>query len=159
VNEVGYGAAAGARRGGGLTVDIREFLTARLAEDEAVAREASEKLTRRPHKGRGATWRVFLEGGGDGWAIESTDGEHSFIVGFPESLSTHIARHDPARVLRDVEADRHLVALALSRQADRDFEYGNDPRPADRIPELRILASRWSDHLDFDPTWSPDAMG
>lgn len=112
-------------------MDIREFLTAQLAEDQKIAEEASALDTDWPFGVEVESWAEF------------------------EAVNAFRQRLGPARVLRDVEADRHLVALALSRQADRDFEYGNDPRPVDRIPELRILASRWSEHPDYQEAWRP----
>lgn len=128
-------------------MDIREFLEARLRDDEAVARAAADF---------GADWRFSED------IYPSDDSRHpgaiiagSYGCGIPDQYGNHVVRHDPARTLRDVEADRRLIALALSRQADRDLEYGRDePCPADRITELRILASRWSEHPDFDPSWS-----
>ena len=124
-------------------MDIREFLEARLSEDEAVAQTAG-----------GGAWQHML-----GAVVQHVLCviERVALVQAPHlAAGGHIARHDPARVLRDVESTRALVELALRRQADRDLEYGrDDPWPVDRITELRLIAARWSDHPDYDEAWRP----
>lgn len=65
-------------------LSITEFLLARIAEDEQVARAAQSP--------RGAT--IF------------TDPRR----GGKQSMLDHIARHDPARVLAECQAKRRIVA-------------------------------------------------
>lgn len=132
-------------------VTITEFLLARIAEDEAVARAASE--------GRVWTWsesgEVLLsdhEGEYGRECIIDTEGAN------PPSADTagaHIARHDPARVLARCKADRQLLELhgdngtipgryELRCFAD-DHEY-----PCDT---LKIMALPYADHPDYHPGW------
>ena len=76
-----------------------------------------------------------------------------------DQLAAHIARHDPARVLREVEAGRRI----LERHRDC-VQYGGgicehagavDPP----CPDLRDLLCRWADHPDYLPGWAPAAAG
>lgn len=78
--------------------DLVSRFTATLDELERVARF-----------GGPAPWRRYIEGADDGWAIESTDAEVSFIVG-DEDVATHIERWDPQAVLRLVAAAREVIA-------------------------------------------------
>ena len=64
----------------------------------------------------------------------------------------------PARVLRDVEADRKLLA-AYAEVAYMDCD---DPEPeyaygrAKGLGEaVRLRVARFSDHPDYDPAWTP----
>lgn len=128
---------------------IEEFIEARLAEDEAIARAAS---------GQSAEWRVyegcvrgapFYEGdpaggypAGGETTIVAYDGTPPFEV--EAQQSRHIARHDPARVLRQVAA--HRVALSWYLDDD-DVVMG---------PTIRAIAAIWSDHPDYRPEWAPE---
>lgn len=86
--------------------DIREFIEARLAEDEAVARKAAGLV------GVGAEARYYT-----GWSYDreqfrvTTDGT-SWINAKDtgDACGEHMARHDPARVLREIAAKRRIVA-------------------------------------------------
>jgi hypothetical protein len=75
-------------------VTLAEFYAARLDEDEAVAAMADG----RP------------EFDGTGIVIQRNQGGNRSVV-MPSHVATHIARHDPARVLREVEAGRKLLRL------------------------------------------------
>lgn len=117
---------------------IVEFLEARLAEDELTANAA-------------------IDGAGD-WHVlyayrDVKDGDGRYVVLADRQYPTvgqaaHIARHSPARILRQCEAARLVIAEflrldALGEVADRSA-----------IEEvLRQLASVHSDHADFDPIW------
>ncbi len=63
----------------------------------------------------------------------------------------------PARVLREVEALRAIVALVLDYENEIDQEWGTGDSPAEsrteEIPALRALAAIWRDHPDYDPSW------
>jgi hypothetical protein len=101
-------------------MDLTGFLTARLNEVEAAARATVEPRT----------WH----------------GEHLALHGrLLAADEAHIKRHDPARVLREVEAHRKILA----EYADMPFR--------DEAIGLRFavgaLAAIWSDHPDFDPAW------
>lgn len=104
----------------------------------------------------------------------------------PQSMADarFIARHDPARVLREVEAKRRLLALHLhlryTEPLDADSDFEEDHRPAFAEPPLyvgcktchydarheetypswwcdtvRLLALPYSDHVDYRQEWAP----
>jgi hypothetical protein len=132
---------------------IEDFIMQRLAEDEQIARSAIDP--ERP----GAHW-CWEDGARDplqpGVEVEELDTqaislrtveEYPTLVGplpafilrqvearLPGGL-WHIARHDPARVLRQCAALR----LAL------EFWRG--------LTRLRTIAAIWSDHPDYRPEW------
>jgi hypothetical protein len=56
-----------------------------------------------------AAWNAYVEGGDDGWAVESDDGESGFMVG-PEDIARFIADNDPARIIRDCRRDLKVLA-------------------------------------------------
>lgn len=90
-------------------VALTATLTAGLHEDEAAARMASSA------------------GGDDGrWSVDPnvTYGKAALVRGRGMTLvhdrtqAVHIARHDPARTLRDVKAGRDLLAAILAEPHD-----------------------------------------
>lgn len=88
------------------TEDLVAFIEARLAEDERIALAAT-----------GGPWRVDNEDYAE--AIYAADGFTTVVAGGrwggeasvfnSDDDARHIARHDPARVLRDVAADRWIL--------------------------------------------------
>lgn len=118
-------------------MEIVDFLRARLDEDEKVARALVDDT--RP--GRAERWEFCDDG-----AIRDTGAHRSLRVKFTWSPeAAHIARHDPARVLADVEAKRALVAFVELPEGSY-FEH----------QLLAPLARVWRDHPDFDPAWLED---
>lgn len=143
--------------------DLVEFLLARLAEEEAVAWDACRTPGRR-------------------WvreAIGHVNDENGDIVVFSDGTTSreqadHIARQDPARVLRQVEAMRAVVALHVPKVGDHlprqpiCAECGGStwkPESADRLapfpwvmpwpcPTLRLIASIWAGHRDYRQEWA-----
>src|SRR6266851_9644248 len=86
-------------------IDLVVFLNARLRDDEAAARAAAPG----PWRGRDAgSWSEVAPAKGTG----------------PEAADTeHIARHDPARVLREVAAKRAILEFYL--EPPNGFRTGN----------------------------------
>jgi hypothetical protein len=65
----------------------------------------------------------------------------------------HIARHDPARVLRDIEAKREVVRLA---ERARDYhETFTDGFAAAMEGALRLFALSFADHPGYREEWRP----
>src|SRR5690242_16409771 len=121
---------------------IEEFLAARLDEDEHAAKMAADDAS------ASANWHVEAARKNSGYAgISGENGE--IVVYDDDSLADvearHIARHDPARVLREVEAKRkHLAAYRASvRQVGESLSV-----PARRVVEAD--AAVYSDHPDYD---------
>jgi hypothetical protein len=82
----------------------------------------------------------------------------------------HIARHDPARVLAEIEAKRQLVKLhePVILRGGSGAQYFETTRvcrscePPRQFPErafpcstLRLLALPYADHPAYKPDWRP----
>jgi hypothetical protein len=91
-----------------VTGDIREQLTAALDEAERIARAAVEG---NGWNGQPLTGRWYSEGSGHSWIVTDESGQPvAFDEGEPtEARAAHMARWDPATVLRLVERDRALL--------------------------------------------------
>ena len=131
--------------------DLTDFLLARIAEDEAVAREAS------PGGWSYGTVDSVAGGSlydktrmiGDLHYEQPTDHDGSIVRHLlsPEADANgaHIARHNPARVLAECAAKRAIVErwLHLIEHGDAgSFEW-----------VAKALAWAYRDHTDFDPAW------
>lgn len=85
----------------------------------------------------------------------------------PSGVGGHIVRHDPARVLREVEAKRRLLGRIFGFEQSIDAEWGcghtSEAIAAGECPEpsvhfiaaLRDFAAVWSDHPDWREAWRP----
>ena len=116
-----------------------EFLRARLDDDERTAREAGS---------RSVNWSV-----NGTWHLEGV--EHD-VVGEEEAFChphnvEHIARHDPARVLREVDAKRRILELYdVSTSRELKLDAWELMKHA-----VRALALPYADHPDYDESWRP----
>lgn len=129
--------------------DLVRWLGVQLDEDERIADAA--------------------RGQGDGrWHHDSSypNGyvydEHNQPVVYDESTpspeeAVHIAAHDPARVLREIDAKRKLLTDLLPdlQQADRSIEgeWGSSDDLAERM--LRLLALPYADREGYREEWAP----
>lgn len=125
--------------------DLVAFLAARLREDEAAAVAAAQAA----------------EGGQ--WNPTRPSEDLDYIA-----YRTHIARHDPARVLREVESKRKILEhhSPQAQQIWRDQRVVGEQPPtcgwcSDReedhpwpCPDVLAIAAVWSDHPDYDPAWA-----
>lgn len=120
--------------------DLTTFLTARLDELEATARAASP--------GSWKLWGMTVMADQDGsgnvdHAVGVAQALYRDVNGKPRTFDArHIATHDPAYVLADVEAKRAMLAM----HADGDCHIGKNWT-------LMYLARPFKDHPDFDPAW------
>jgi hypothetical protein len=123
------------------------FLNARLGEEEAAARDSPPSL--------GMLTR---------WVEVFGDGE--------SRAEAHYSRHDPARVLAEVDAKRRIVALHsadprvdhISGRTDdgevaclgcnANFQEGY-AESVGGCPTKRLLALPYAGHPDYDPGWRP----
>ena len=132
--------------------EIAEFLKARLAEDEATAREAASDDQ--------AQWvATDLEP-----AVYVADSNMPVAVGpwggpMDQADVEHIVRHDPARGLREAEAGRQLLASLKGAQEAFDNTLPGDYHRHAAVLAAWTQAARqraaiWSDHPDYDPSWS-----
>ncbi|MFI6296725.1 DUF6221 family protein [Nonomuraea sp. NPDC050790] len=117
--------------------DLIAFLRARFDEDERVARAVA-------WADRAAFWHVTPRGvvSDIGIVVER---DVVIIANQRHDKLEHIARHDPARVQREVEAKRALLGLwSRATSYDRRGMYS-----------LRTLALPYADHPDYRLEWRP----
>ncbi|WP_433254472.1 DUF6221 family protein [Streptosporangium sp. CA-135522] len=144
--------------------DLIAFLAARLDEDEQTARLASEVY------GKSWWWNPS-------WGLvkgmPDNDGEATSIFSIGEEtvaevwseVGPHIARHDPDRVLRDINAKRAIIdehPATTGRDGTRPVRptcptcsqsvQEGDPYPC-RM--LRLLLLPYADHPDYRQEWKP----
>lgn len=152
-------------------MSIIEFLRARLAEDEAVARAAivpEHTGEYHPHPPF-AEW-VYHPGGEVEYANSSHDvplhggrmgtsgpayvtmDHEGLLPSVEDDVGPHIARHDPARVLREVESKRRIVDWECRYRTTVE-KRGEDWAHRATGP-LRALASVYADHPDYRDEWS-----
>lgn len=97
--------------------DVAEFLKARLDEDEAMARAADVKQGDpewfATHHLGGHTVRSKRNSRPTARVQDLAGDDERDLTGILDgrAVSEHIARHDPARVLREVEAKRAVLAF------------------------------------------------
>ncbi|MET8978538.1 DUF6221 family protein [Streptomyces sp. NPDC004539] len=138
-------------------MDLVEFLRARLDEDAELARS-------------GETWTAFDES--PSAETRRVDVDHSFerVVACTRSWrALHIAAHDPARVLLEVDAKRRLLARGGPVCTSNCDEPGNEPSNPDTnwttplehhfdcaaYEAAQLLALPYADHLDYREEWRP----
>ena len=136
---------------------IEEFIRARLDEDERAVVAASVEY-------EGETWTAA---GDSVNTITVSNIAATVEKTYSQGVAEHIARHDPARVLRQAGITRALVA---GHTRDDWFEFADETTGSCKAcsnycPEcrslvrwpcgtLRLIASIWSDHPDYLPEWS-----
>jgi hypothetical protein len=136
-----------------------EFLLARLAEDE----QAAQAL-------HGVRLEAYEEGGDDGWAVEADPGGDPGAIIGDERLAKHIARHDPGRVLAEIDAKRRIVDMHSGHHECVSWDrHSTDLTPTDHTdtvlvdrgytheddPTLRLLALPYAAHKDYRAEWAP----
>ena len=138
---------------------LTDFLLARIAEDEAAAREAQEWTYQQE-----AEWWAEGEWWLEGVCMSTIGSGHtgSHIVGYSYSDQTaeHIARHDPARVLAECEAKRRIAEEHVNEGALDGLSYCGtceDRRKHDAANwpcvTIRALAAVYADHPDYREEW------
>ncbi|GAQ52087.1 DUF6221 family protein [Streptomyces acidiscabies] len=134
----------------GDAVDLAEFVRARLDEDERVAKALFDD----PRPGRIARWEWC-----DDSSIRDRGTPHVILrVKFTWLReAAHITRHDPARVLREVDAKRQMLAIhrpyvAEPGQACLGCAGGIE---WETCPVVRLLALPYADHPDYREEWRP----
>jgi len=149
---------------------LTEFLLARIAEDEAVARAAIDPNRPGTHWQwinyrddtvlAAPTWEdmpVYLATV-EGFATTSGVGDlPAFPLGHVEAdeprAMPHIARHDPARVLAECEARRRIVDEASELLALNEGTSVWMAAAAHARRTLRHIATVYADHPNFDEAW------
>lgn len=111
---------------------LTEFILARIADDEAVARAAD-----------GREWWIADQDDAGANIHDAATGKWVALQ-VRERHATHIVRHDPAHVLAECAALRAVVEWAVTWPL-------RPSRPSDEDAILRPLAAIWSDHPDYRP--------
>ena len=121
-----------------------EFLTARYDEDEQAARSASP-----------GPWHLNAEGD-EVMAVDDIMVAGAFALSGNQQRATaaHIARHDPARVLREVSAKRRIVYLAAQLPKLTAVNLFDNDKDA-WAETLKQLALPYADHPDYREEWRP----
>lgn len=147
-------------------MDIKDFLLARIAEDEAVAMHAGTP---------GRNWRATTREAGDSYmpGVEVVGKDYPMLDVWDDDQrasvdqSTHVARHDPARVLAECAAKRAIVTMhGFTRDTgwrggeDNDHLWCTMCGSIDDAPAawpcetLQSLAAIYSDHPDYQQEWA-----
>lgn len=115
--------------------DLTAFVRARLDEDEAAAQD--------PARVWPGPWTA------DRCEVSDSGGVTVVRDEYHWGPMPHIARHDPARVLRDIAAKRAIL--------DRCVRWECDEMTAGMLIEdvLAHLATAWSGHPDYRDEWRP----
>jgi hypothetical protein len=127
-----------------MVEDLVQWLRAQLDEDARIARAVTTP----------GTWRVGSSHGGstvegDGWTVGNAD----------ELDAAHIARHDPARVLREIDAKRQVLDWYQQRAAVDSR--GEDPDDYENVTGstletvVQILALPYADRPGYREEWRP----
>jgi hypothetical protein len=126
--------------------DLVAFLNARLDEEAALARCCD---------GDGCCGKWTARG-------DTVDFCQGDLTGFHPAIAQHVALHDPARVLREVEAKRRVLNRHTLSPAEGDPERPWDDRDdcqfdGDLWPcdDLLDLALPYQDHPDFPERYKP----
>jgi hypothetical protein len=154
--------------------DLVQWLRAQLDEDERIARAAMDSVG--PVLGAGQ-WRYaesLADEGGQYWSITTVPPSDTApiveLVGsgmsgggvHDEAVARHIARHDPARVLREIDAKQQLVEryeFACNEAARLDID------EEERESRVRVaaafescvlcLAAVYADRPGYLESWRP----
>ena len=120
-----------------------EFLKARLAEDAWNNRiDPTEE------------WHVDHDGdeGGAFPPSRVVGRGHYLAYDAPESIASHMARHDPRRVAAEVEAKRRIVDHWPDPLGNWTAEQADAAR-AVKEQTLRQFAAVYADHPEYDEAW------
>ncbi|MBX6358139.1 MAG: hypothetical protein IRZ05_20110 [Micromonosporaceae bacterium] len=155
-------------------MELVEWLRARLDADEQVALEASRAHGDQTTTGEHWRWEDperdepleldpaledFIKGG-ETIALRSVEEYPTrhvgplphFVLPYASEVETvcgmHIARHDPARVLADVDAKRRIIEAALGEQDHGDFGWA-------WTQVLALLALPYADRPGYQDEWRP----
>lgn len=154
--------------------DLVEFLNARLDMEAQIAREATpgpwqNASTARHHvtvSGRSEE-AVFASPPDTGAMVVAVTGEarerHNLVN------AEHIALHDPARVLSEVEAKRRIIAEHMPTPVDPVSQYTDEPFGCETCHHsseqgvmgfglcatLKLLALPYAGHPEYLETWKP----
>lgn len=163
-------------------MELVKFLRARLAEDEARARaalSAQVRVNAGPVESETGLPSVLEVEAVDRWhAPPASDviGEYEASVQMPggairvssavpdisaRDCAEHIALHDPARVLAEVESKRRLLDEIVPKVESYwnavSSEWGCEYDDPDGEDVLKLLALPYASHKDYREEWRPQS--
>lgn len=134
-----------------MSVELVAFLRARIDEDERAAWLAM-----------GRRWAItgsrVVDAQADRAVRDVVAGwSPALIAEVPavEGNRKHIARHDPTRVLADVEAKRQIISEYLAEGHNPTGEMRDYGYEAGLERALELLALPFEDHPDYRQEWKP----
>jgi hypothetical protein len=115
--------------------DLVQFLRARLDDDAATATAA----------------------GGGPWTDEEGFADVDPWFELPAELANHALRHDPARVLAEVDAKRQILDGYAQLHTSRDRLHDTALHLQHHVlgSVVRLLALPYADHPDYQDAWRP----
>lgn len=137
------------------------FLNARLDEDEKAAKAVQDNSEPWPGQWKADGNHALRTYNGWVLATAGTPGGE-----FRPGVLAHTARHDPARVFRDIAADRELIRMREDQPGydlPDGVQEGRDPDERERDEDraallddiLAIRAARYDDHPGYGGWTSP----
>ena len=137
-------------------IDLDElvgFLEERLDDDEYRAKAA-----------RSESWTVerdvsTIPGNvaAESRVVIGADAESGIAQVNGRDRALHIARHDPARVLHEIDAKRRILEQVTRIERDAPPRTVDPPEGADvtMVSVLEMLALPYADHADYRAEWRP----
>jgi Family of unknown function (DUF6221) len=136
--------------------ELIAFVTARLDEDEATAKAAQPgPWTLDEWTGGFGRMACVMVPFGAAAANAKTGLTAMAKLGTQDyETAAHIARHDPARVLREVAAKRAILGDCIELAGMDPYDVGD---AGVRLAQaaLRQMGTAWSDHPDYRQEWAP----
>ncbi|WP_163275345.1 DUF6221 family protein [Cellulomonas iranensis] len=129
-----------------MTTSLTEFLLARIAEDEAIARDvvAGPWIHARDER-----------------SVLDAVAHRATAPGTPQATNLHVHRWGPGRVLAEVAAKRRIVQHALDIQLGADeidwavVDDLDDPQVRAMAVALLAIALPYADNPDYRAEWRP----
>ncbi|MEU6673856.1 DUF6221 family protein [Streptomyces sp. NPDC046925] len=127
--------------------DLVQWLGEQLDEDEADARDCVT---------RNGRWRAV------GASVLSDDNAE-VVTACDLAYATHIARHDPGRVLAETQAKRQVLTTAQAQiegAASADYTVSGPAKTALAVLEsmLKGLATAYADRTGYREEWQPQGV-
>lgn len=144
-----------------MTQTLVQFLCDRLDEDERAAMQSIEQATVHLAGADAASvsaWHVVERPTGTFVATrDQWDRVAEVVPNYGGAHTDHIARHDPARVLAEVDAKRRILAevypeVAKAEELIQEEWHSGGNADGDL---LRLLALPYADHPDYRQEWRP----
>ncbi|MFD3917292.1 DUF6221 family protein [Streptomyces sp. NPDC058603] len=143
-----------------MTGDLVAFVRARLDEDEQVARSTCTPPDWHQGPGDDPEWttdEMVLMWPPEFHTPYEQDKHWRGLTADPAGLAAHIARHDPAHVLRRIARDR-AVLDAYEEVADMDTDNAEPEYAYGRAVGLgyavRQMATEHDGHPDYKTSWN-----